>query len=276
MRLSISNLAWNVAEDATVAVLLRRYRIDGIEVVPSKYFQLGSGADAADILRVRRWWMDRGVEITGMQALLFGTRGLNLFGEDDSRAAMLHHMAEVCRIASGLGAKYLVFGSPKNRDRTGLTNAQAEEIAVAFFRRLGDVASAQGAVICLEPNPPCYGCNFMTGTADTARVVRAVAHPSVRMQYDTGAIAINREDPHTILEHHADIIGHIHASEPALAPLGDGGADHETHAAVLSKAFPDRLVAIEMRAPFSEGNLSAIERALGVADRYYRRHAAAG
>jgi hypothetical protein len=52
-----------------------------------------------------------------MQALLFGTTGLNVFGDNKSQEAMLEHLRAVCRIGAGLGATKLVFGSPKNRDR---------------------------------------------------------------------------------------------------------------------------------------------------------------
>ena len=68
-----------------------------------------------------------------MQSLLFGTSGLNLFGTSEVQQAMLRHLTAICRIGAGLGATRLVFGSPKNRDRTGLTDKAALEIAVPFF-----------------------------------------------------------------------------------------------------------------------------------------------
>ncbi|MGM1231309.1 sugar phosphate isomerase/epimerase, partial [Escherichia coli] len=73
---------------------------------------------------VRQWWADQGIEITGMQALLFGTTGLNVFGDNKSQEALLEHMRAVCHIGAGLGAIRLVFGSPKNRDRSGLSDTQ--------------------------------------------------------------------------------------------------------------------------------------------------------
>ncbi|MFD1693389.1 sugar phosphate isomerase/epimerase family protein [Azotobacter chroococcum] len=77
-------------------------------------------------------------------------------------------------------------------------------------------------LICLEPNPSCYGANFMTTSVETARVVREVAHPFIGMQLDTGALSINGEDPEAVLRDSSSLIGHIHASEPDLLPLGDG------------------------------------------------------
>ena len=191
MRLAISNIAWDIAEDASVAELLVKFGVDAIDVAPGKYFPDPAGAKDEDIAKVRGWWAGHGIAISGMQSLLFGTTGLNVFGDGKSQEAMLEHLGAVCRIGAGLGATRLVFGSPKNRDRSGLSNAQVLEQAVSFFRRLGDIAREHGVIVCLEPNPTRYGANFMTTSAETAHVVAAVGHESIRMQFDTGALTIN-------------------------------------------------------------------------------------
>jgi len=270
MMIAISNIAWDVCEYEEVAALLHRYSVDAIDIVPGKYFPKPDKADESEIARVRDWWAVKGIEITGMQALLFGTSGLNLFAAPEVQTAMLRHLNAVCRIASGMGAKRLVFGSPKNRDRSEFGEAEATEIANDFFHRLGDVAGSHGVVICLEPNPPCYGANFMTDSAETARVVTEVAHPAIRMQLDTGAITINGEDPENVIGRYASLIGHIHASEPDLVPLGDGNTDHARAEASLASRLPTLLVSIEMLATGNEPHLNAIERALQVAVRHYR------
>lgn len=270
MRVAISNIAWDVAEDEAVAALLSKYGIDAIDVAPGKYFPDPKIASAADITRVRDWWHQRGIAITGMQALLFGTSGLNLFGSNETQAAMLAHLAAVCRIGAGLGAAKLVFGSPKNRDRSALADDVAREIAIAFFRRLGDIASQHGVVVCLEPNPPCYGANFMTNSTETASIVMAVAEPAIRMQLDTGALSINCENARQVIKEYAALIGHVHASEPDLVTLGDCGTDHAAVAEALRDYLPEQVITIEMLPAKNESNLVAIERALMVAIRHYR------
>ncbi len=270
MRLAISNIAWDTSEDEEVAKLLTRYSVDAIDIAPGKYFPEPARATDEDIAGVKQWWAERGIEVTGMQALLFGTVGLNVFGSPEVQDTMLLHLAAVCRIAAGLGASRLVFGSPKNRNRSGLSDEQVGEIAIPFFRRLGDIAQSYGVMVCLEPNPPCYGANFMTTSAETARVVEQVAHRSIQMQLDTGALAINGEDPATVLQNSSALIGHIHASEPDLVPLGDSSADHAKVAAALAHYLPNHVVTIEMLATQHEPHLESIERALGVAIRNYR------
>lgn len=270
MRLAISNIAWDTVEDETIARLLHRFGIDAIDIAPSKYFPDPAKATEEDIIRVKNGWSERGIEITGMQALLFGTTGLNVFGLPEVQEAMLHHLKAICRIGAGLGAPRLVFGSPKNRDRSGLSDQEAVDMAVPFFRRLGDTAQSCGVVICLEPNPTCYGANFMTTSAETAQVVAQIAHPAVRMQLDTGVLTVNGEDPVAVLQGCASLIGHVHVSEPDLLPLGDGGTDHAEVAEALALYLPAHTVSIEMLATQNEPHEVSIERALTVAAWHYR------
>lgn len=269
MRLAISNLAWDAAEDAAIAALLRGHGVDAIDIAHGKYFPDPALAADADLARLRRWWAEHGIEITGMQALLFGTAGLNMFGPAPVRAAMLAHLDQVCRIGAALGAARLVFGSPRNRDRSGLDDAAAQACALDFFTRLGDLAAGHGVTVCLEPNPARYGANFMTGSDATAQVVRAVGHRAIRMQFDTGALAVNAEDPQAVLAAHAGLIGHIHASEPDLLPLGEGGCDHAAMAAAVARYLPGHLVTIEMLATGGEPHLASVGRALAHARRHY-------
>ena len=275
MRLAISNIAWDVPEDEDLAQLLHRYGIDAIDVAPGKYFPDPFNASDAGITSVRAWWAERGIEITGMQALLFGTTGLNVFGPEAVQDAMLRHLAAVCRIGAGLGATRVVFGSPKNRDRSGLSDQEAMDVAVSFFRRLGEIAESLGVVICLEPNPPCYGANFMTTSAETALVVEEVDRPALKMQLDTGALTINHEDADAVLKRYGKIVGHVHASEPDLLPLGDGGTNHAKIREALEKYLPNQLITIEMLATKIELHEISIERALNTAILAYR-HSSSG
>lgn len=273
MRLAISNIAWDAAEDEAVAALLRDHGLDAVDLAAPKYFADAAAAGTEDILAVRRWWEARGFEITGMQSLLFGTQGLNLFGPPAVQQAMLDHLRHICRIGGLWGARRLVFGSPRNRDRTGLDDGQVLQAGMQFFRRLGDVAAAEGVLICLEPNPPCYGANYMTTSDETAQVVAAVDHPAVRMQCDTGAMALQQEDPQQVLARHARLIGHVHLSEPDLLPLGDVPATAVLHQAThqaLQHHLPDAVCSIEMLATKNEPHLRSIERALKAAIRHYR------
>ncbi len=287
MRLSISNIAWDAAEDAAVATLLQAASVNAIDVAASKYFARPEQASAHDIAAVRKWWAGRGIAIIGMQALLFGTEGrfwgvwglqevvstVPVFGPPPVQDGMLQHLGHMCRIGAGLGATRLVFGSPRNRDRSGLDDAAASAVALPFLRRLGEIALQHGVTICLEPNPARYGANFMTGAQDTLELVMQVDHPAIRMQFDSGALAIDGADPLAMLAQCAPYVGHIHASEPDLVTLGDGATDHGAMADAIARYLGHYPVTIEMVASKTEPHRAAIARALDVAVRHYRREA---
>lgn len=271
MRIAASNIAWDVSEDAQVAELLKKYHVDAIDIAPGKYFPNPVAAEEKDIYQVKEYWKNHGIELTGMQSLLFGTTGLNIFGSADSQQKMLEHLAGVCRIAGLLGATRLVFGSPKNRDCTGLDDLQVLPHAVSFFRRLGDLAQQQGVVICLEPNPTCYGANFMTNSAETLAVVKAINHSAIKIQLDTGAISINNEDVFEVLQTAAPYIGHVHISEPGLAVVGDSNSDHKAYVRAIRDALGHgTLVSIEMVATADEPHIASLERALAFVTTAYR------
>jgi len=270
MRISISNLAWDINEDLEVVSLLKEYAIDAIDIAPGKYFPEPGKATTAEIKAVKTWWHNQGIEIIGMQSLLFGTVGLNVFGTETVQQKLLKHLAYICRIGSDLGATRLVFGSPKNRDCTGLSATEIKINSQNFFNKLGDIAADNGVVICLEPNPVIYGANFMTSSDETYNVVKEIAHSNIKMQLDTGAVIINQENIMEVLEQARDVIGHIHLSEPQLAPIGDSLAGHATFAEVLKKHLSNYPATIEMLATHDESHLASIRRALTFITSLYR------
>jgi D-psicose/D-tagatose/L-ribulose 3-epimerase len=270
MRIAISNIAWDVIEDEQISKLLSKYQVDAIDIAPGKYFPNPAKATDKDIAKVKSYWTGKGIEITGMQSLLFNTQGLNVFGSKKSQQAMLYHLSEVARIAMGIGAKRLVFGSPKNRDREGLTDEQTLIIAKDFFTKLGNIANEYGIIFCLEPNPICYGANFMTSAQETFDAVSAINHPAIKMQLDTGAITINQESMTEVLAYSLNQIGHIHISEPGLSVVGDSNTDHEGYSKTIKAHLDNPLVSIEMVATQDESHLISIERALAFVTQTYR------
>ena len=259
MKLSISNIAWEVGDDEQVASLLQELGIDHIDLAPGKYIKDFHSDFSSECLSVKTWWLDRGIHFAGMQALLYGTSGLNVFGSAESQRQLLEHLSAVCRIGDALDARKLVFGSPKNRDRSGLADEQALALACDFFLKLAPVAESEGVLICLEPNPQSYGCNFMTTTAEAASVVAAINHPAIRLQLDTGSIAMNDENPDEICRSYQDLIGHVHLSEPQLLPVGTGTCDHQSCAKALAQTMPDALATVEMLTRSAQDPIAAIK-----------------
>lgn len=270
MRVAISNIAWSIEKDAEVVNLMKEHNIDAVEIVPRKYFKNPPQVSVESLNIVKSFWGKSQIEIIGMQSLMFGTSNLNIFGPPEIQTSMLLYLESICYIGRHLGAKKLVFGSPKNRDASGIECSVALNTAVAFMRSLGQIAQRYGVVLCIEPTPTRYGANFMTDSSETDRLVRMIDCKAIRMQFDTGALAINNERAADVLERSRDIIGHIHISEPDLLPLGSGGVDHELVSCLLKKYLPHYIVSIEIRPPDDDLCFSSILSSLQVACKYYR------
>ena len=264
-QISISNIAWDTTDDVLVSGILASLDVHHIDIAPGKYFPNPEEASDADIAAVRMSWEERGFALAGFQSLLFGTQGLNVFGSEEVQERMLERLCHICRIAAGLGAKRLVFGSPKNRDRKGLSDARTLDMALEFFTRLGEMAQWFGVVVCLEPNPEAYGANFLTNTMDARDFVSMLDHPGIRLQLDTGAMFMNNESPE-IIEEVRDWIGHVHISEPQLASLGESGVSHAQIGEAFKKVMGQTtdIVTIEMLIPKKDGadRGTLIERAI--------------
>lgn len=268
MQLSVSNIAWDTSLDEAVAALLLQEGVHCIDIAPGKYFSDFAEATDDDIDRVRRFWFDHGIKIVGMQSLLYGTKGLNLF-DKSSQTAMLRHLQSVRRLAVGLGVERLTFGSPKNRDRTGLTDAEADAVAKAFFRQWQGEKTAASVKprLLLEPNPTIYGANFLTTTEATADFVQSLSEPSVGLQLDLGTMTVNDEPP-DVIDRVAPLVGHIHVSEPRLVSVGTTQAPHAFYASHL-KNVPAAYLTIEMVEKDADRPLDAVREAIRFVKRVY-------
>lgn len=267
MKLAVSDIAWAQEEDAAAHELLVELGVSHLEMAPTRHikgFEQVTSAEKQNLFASPR---AHGLQVVGFQALLFGQPDLVLFESESARESCYAYLCKVCDLAAEAGGYSLVFGSPKNRQRNGLSRQQANTIAVPFFRRLGDYANGKGVAICLEPNPEAYQCDFITTTVEAVQLVREVASPGVRLQIDGGELAMNQEDLAEALSDASDLIGHVHISEPMLGGFAQAQGAHSIYAEVLRQTGYTGCVSIEMRRQ-PEG-LEAVRRAVEFAQDTY-------
>lgn len=263
-RLAISCIAWPPAQEAPIARLLADEGIGAIEAVPARFLGMG-GAKA-----YRRFWQDHGIKICALQALLFGAPPFQLFGTAVEQAAMAAHLTRVIEAGGEIGAKALVFGAPSQRQRGVLAFEEALARAAAFFRPLAETAAACGTQICIEPNPPQYGCDFICTAAEGAALVAAIDHPGFGLHLDAGGLRLMQEPPAQALAGPGVFPRHFHISEPDLTSLGLGDTTdhHRGCAAALSAAGYEGYCSIEMRPGADPAR--AVQHALAFARRNYQ------
>lgn len=259
--LAVSSIAWERSEDEAVATMLRAEGCRGVELAPTKWRDRPTEASIEDAAAHRAWWEERGLRVVAFQALLFGRPDLQLFADAATRRDLLDYLRRVIDLAERFGARALVFGSPKNRARGDMPMDEAIEIAVPFFRAAGEHAAARDTTVCIEANPPSYGCDFVTTTADAVELCRLVDHHGFRVHGDLGGITITGEDPARAIRAAAPYLGHFHVSEPDLAEIGTRGADLASATTALHDVGYDGWLSIEMRSS-GDQNVERLRRAV--------------
>ena len=275
MRIGVSNLLWTRDHDEPVADLLNRRGIDAIDLVPTRYVDDVTTTRTAQLHGIRRFWAARGIEIVGMQSLLYATRGLDIFGDAGTRRRTAAHLEAVLRFGAEVGARQMVFGSWRNRRRGNLAADAALESAAAFFGEVAQVAARLGVILTIEPISARYGNDFLRDHDEAAELVQRVGHAAFRLTLDVGCIGLAGEDPAAVVQRHGHLVSHVQLAEFELAPLRAENPLHPAAGAALMAALPGRVACIEALQPpaLQPPELSAVNavaQCLDVAQRHYR------
>ena len=215
MNLSISNIAWDAARDADVYRVMRELGFAGLEIAPTRIFP----DRPYEKCREAAAWAEKlaseyGFRISSMQSIWFG-RQERLFGPEEERAALADYTKRAIRFAEAVGCGNLVFGCPRNRS---LPEGADPEIAVTFFKELGDYAFAHHTVIGMEANPPIYHTNYINDTPSALALIEQVDSKGFLLNLDVGTMLENGEDV-SALRGKERWINHVHISEPGLKKL---------------------------------------------------------
>lgn len=247
MKVAVSNIAWPAAMDNAAYHLLAQQGIAGIEVAPTRVWPDWAGITSHTVAELKSAVAAEGLQISSLQAILFQKPELQLFAEGAAAQAFADHLRFCAELAAELGAKSVVFGAPKNRDRGSLSEDEAFDRAAAMFAPIAATYAAHGVALGLEANPAQYACNFVTHASTAARLVRAVASPGLRLHLDIACATMAGEDIATLVRDNADILTHFHASEAMLGAVGDNSPEHSAAAQALRAADYQGWVAVEMR-----------------------------
>jgi sugar phosphate isomerase/epimerase len=118
---------------------------------------------------------------------------LKITGPQVDLNALARYVKVACERARRAGIEIIAFGSGGARAiPEGFDRQRAWGQLVAFGRMLGPVAERHGVMIAVEPMNPGE-TNVLNATADCARYVREVDHPSVKLLIDGYHWALEHE-----------------------------------------------------------------------------------
>lgn len=241
MKLSISNIAWEEKDDAQVYKWMKKYGFTGLEIAPTRIFpdrpyeKVGE-AEAWS----KKLLAENGFVVPSMQSIWYG-RNEKLFGTEEERNILSTYTREAVDFAEIIGCKNLVFGCPRNRAVPDGGNA---EMAVSFFRELGNYASEHGTVIGMEANPPIYNTNYINDTLSALELIHRVDSQGFRLNLDVGTMIQNGEKAEELVGN-VKLINHVHISEPGLKTI-ENRELHRELCRILKEEGYDGFISIEM------------------------------
>ena len=245
MNLSISNIAWDAEKDSSVYALMKEHCFTGLEIAPTRIFP----KEPYGRLDVTKSWSQELIRVYGfcvpsMQSIWFG-KTENIFTSEDERASLIQYTKKAIDFAETVGCKNLVFGCPRNRTiPEKMDSAEAYDIAVNFFKELGDYAALHNTVIGMEANPTIYNTNFINTTTSALELISAIDSKGFRLNLDVGTMIHNNESVE-ILADKVYLINHVHISEPYLKPIQKREL-HKELITMLSNADYNGYISIEM------------------------------
>jgi D-psicose/D-tagatose/L-ribulose 3-epimerase len=270
MKLAVSSIAWTNDEDVEVAVLLQGLGVKYIELAPTKKWQDPTKAPAEEVAEHLEFWKKYGIEVVAFQSMLFPRPDLKIFESDENRAETLAYLGDFIKLAGTMGARVMVFGSPKNRQRGDLPLEKADAIAAEFFGKLGDAAREQNVAFCIEPNPTDYACDYVTNARQGIELVKAVGNMGFGLHLDIAGMTLAGDDIAKSITDGAPLLRHFHISSPFLEQVGPGtDVHHEEAAAALRAVGYDRYVSIEMKPGEAGSNAARVRTAVEFAQGVY-------
>lgn len=219
MNISISNIAWDREFDDEVSKILRNKKIKRIEIAPTKISKEPTKESEEEIKKYKNFWNDQGINIIALQSVLYGHPELTIFDDEKTRNATFSYLSSIIKISSTLGAKVIVFGSPKNRNVSLVKMSEAWNTGKDFFYKLGEKAKEYEVKFCIEPNPKEYGTNFINNTNEAINFIEKVNHPNFRLHMDLSTLTLNGEDISESIRKGSHLLSHFHISEPYLKPV---------------------------------------------------------
>lgn len=266
MELSISNIAWPAECTGEMLGMVKSMGCSAIEIAPSRIWKEPSEATREDANGILNLVKKAGLSIIALHSLLYSRKDLGLFRDKDTENATAVYIEKLVHLASFLGAKVLVFGSPANRKKGDIPIEEAFIRAADFFSRPARLAARLGVSIVIEPLSP-EETDFITDSYQGLRLVRMVDSPGFGLHLDAKSIAAESTPYKRIFAEMAPLAKHFHINDPGLVEVGSVAAYHETFGAALRGAGYSGFTSIEMRT--LPDFRKVIERSIGFAKRCY-------
>ena len=225
MKISLCNEVLAEYDFARQCEVARHLGYDGIELAPltvSSEPHLLSPARRAELRRIAS---DAGVPIAGLHYILRAPEGLSITSKDKAqRERTVDVMKRLCELATDLGGKTLVHGSPAQRWLEPGDEADGRKRAIECWVAMAPAAEQAGVHYCIEALAP-PAANFINTVEEAIGVVKTIGSPAILTMIDCSAAgAFEKEPVADLIRRHVPggLIGHVHFNDPNRRGPGEG------------------------------------------------------
>jgi len=267
LKLSISNIAWPFDEQEKYFSIVKELGASGIEIAPGIIWNSPTESTSKERRGFRSLVEEFELEICSIQALLFGQSHLGLFKGELTEHKTAEYLKRICDLASDVGAKVLVFGSPGARARGNLTFEEAFDRASRFFKTVAKAAHDAGVFMCIEPLRP-QETDFIMSAEDGLKLVKMVDHPGFALHLDAKAVSAEGKNFKELFQNAGSTLKHFHVNDPELIEVNDTQTlRHEAMGAALREVQYPHFISIEMRK--QSDYLNSVKRSLNYTRKAY-------
>lgn len=221
---------------------------EGVEIAPFTIEKNAFHISASKRLEIRKQAEQAGLEITGLHWLLAKTEGFYLTSPDAVvRQKTADYFLELIRLCADLGGKYMVLGSPQQRNLLpGVNFDQAMNYAAEVLKQIVPMLEKCDVKIALEPLAR-KETDFLKNAAEGVQLIKKIDAPEwIALHLDCKAMSDESIPIPELIRQNREHLIYFHVNDPNLQGPGFGELQFEPILQALLDINYDGWVSVEV------------------------------
>ncbi|MCL2743207.1 MAG: sugar phosphate isomerase/epimerase [Planctomycetaceae bacterium] len=221
---------------------------DGVEVAPFTIAETALAISSKKRDEIRRTAEKCDLTIAGLHWLLAKTEGYYLTSPDTAvRQKTADYFLELVRLCADLGGKFMVLGSPKQRNLLpGVSQEQAMDYAAEVLSQAVPLLEKHGIKIAVEPLTK-NETDFLCTAAEAVQLIEKIGAPQqIALHLDCKAMCDESIPIPELIRQNKEHLIYFHANDPNLQGPGFGQLEFKPIISALQEINYGGWVSVEV------------------------------